>query len=678
MESNFLSVTIMLTTMCLLWATVGTATALASDERPHMNTSRHFVNSQGMKMIFVKARPFDAWTPSFADYNKATEEVSGTLERPPVSHRVELPGNYYLAEFPVTNRMYRQFVSETGHREPGGELLDMDRIKTGQGFSGMSGTVGGADAWNTEGFSADDQPVAGLNYMDATAFCEWLSKKEGRTYRLPEVYEWEFACRAGTDTLFWWGDRADVRYMNYAASRVGPPTAVGLYPPNPWGFYDIHGNVAECCEQIGRAGGVQKGGAWNYPGGLVGADVYVDMRGTFTPHMPITRQTLDTGFRLACDVSEAASRPGDQTAPTIVAAGGKGPVIPKLEITLGKRIDLGILNPAQAVRFMVTQSGTWILDHKRSTDQGKTWQECPPLGSAHCQLRDGTIITVHSHDSMPKKASTPMRFPDPLNGRTTFTVHVSNDDWQTVTPMEASIYLPLGKLFHIERGLIELSDGSILLAGYGWNHGDGVREDNTMFHIADQAYKTRVTLVRSTDRGRSWSYYSTLFNHPHMGREGANENTLIQLPNGDLFAAVRTGLHGFVDKLGRAELDEPLMVTWSRSGGKSWAEPERIYVKGKLVPGINPTSVVTENGVLAVLRCRPDGSVVFSPDGSGTIWTDEVTYYTFEENNIYLGGMNDMDLIAPNTVMVATYTVIGDEKRGVGIPITVKKVHKSP
>ena len=71
-------------------------------------------------------------------------------------------------------------------------------------------------------------------------------------------------------------------------------------------------------------------------------------------------------------------------------------------------------------------------------------------------------------------------------------------------------------------------------------------------------------------------------------------------------------------------------------------------------------------------------SVVFSPDGSGTIWTDEVTYYTFEENNIYLGGMNDMDLIAPNTVMVATYTVIGDEKRGVGIPITVKKVHKSP
>jgi hypothetical protein len=157
-----------------------------------------------------------------------------------------------------------------------------------------------------------------------------------------------------------------------------------------------------------------------------------------------------------------------------------------------------------------------------------------------------------------------------------------------------------------------------------------------------------------------------------MGREGANENTLIQLPNGDLFAAVRTGIHGFVDKLGRAYLDEPLMVTWSRSGGKSWAEPERIYVKGKLVPGINPASVVTENGVLAVLRCRPDGSVVFSPDGSGTIWTDEVTIYTSDEVNVY-ESMNGMDLIAPNTIMVATYMTVGNETRGIGIPITVKK-----
>jgi len=111
------------------------------------------------------------------------------------------------------------------------------------------------------------------------------------------------------------------------------------------------------------------------------------------------------------------------------------------------------------------------------------------------------------------------------------------------------------------------------------------------------------------------------------------------------------------------------MLTWSRSGGKSWAEPERIYVDG-LIPGIYPESVVTEDGVLAVLRCRPDGSVIFNPDGSGTIWTDEVTYYSSEEADTYRGGMNDMDLIA---IMVATYMVVGDEERGIGIPMTVKK-----
>jgi len=145
----------------------------ANDANRSEQAPATFVNSLGMKMIFVKARPFDAWTPSFADYYKAAKEVSGTLERPPVPHPVTLPADYYLAEFPVTNGMYRQFVSETNHREPGGELLDMDRVKVGWDVK----------AWSTDGFTADDQSVAGLNYMDAVAFYQWLSKKEGRRDR---------------------------------------------------------------------------------------------------------------------------------------------------------------------------------------------------------------------------------------------------------------------------------------------------------------------------------------------------------------------------------------------------------------------------------------------------------------------------------------------------------------
>ena len=636
-----------------------------------------------MKMIYIKAEPFEAWTPSFADYHKAASEVSGAIERPPVPHRVDLPGDFCLAEIPVTNGMYREFVQDTGNRQPGGELFDIDRFKTGRGFSGVIMVSEGVESWQLEEFSPDEQPVAGVNYMDAAAFCQWLSEKEGCTYRLPEVYEWEYACRAGTDTLFWWGDRADPRYMNYAASRVGHPSAVGLYPPNPWGVYDMHGNVAECCEQIGRPGGVQKGGAWNYPASLLGADVYVDVRGTFTPHMPITRRTLSIGFRVACDADQKPRSPRVSVAFEATSAGGKGPCMPLIEVETGERLDLGLVRDRPVIRFLVTQADTWILNHKRSTDRGRSWQECTPLGEPCCQMRNGTIMTVLSPDGGGK----PCTSDDPLNGDMFVQVLASSNDWKTVEQWRAPVRIPFGKSFSPVRGLIELGDGSLLMTMYGMNHGDQVREANPMFPIEDEAYKTRVIIVRSTDGGRNWAYSSTVCAHPEMGREGANESTLIELPTGDLFVPLRTGLHGYADRLGRQELDEPMLVCWSRCGGRSWSEPERIYVDGKLITGIYPDAALTQNGILALLRTRPDGSVLFSPDGSGTVWTHEVSYYTAEESDNYPGNMHQLVRIAPDTVM-AVYAVVPEggakksagsavEHRAIGIPIKVRKTERN-
>ncbi|MDP6058877.1 MAG: SUMF1/EgtB/PvdO family nonheme iron enzyme, partial [Pirellulaceae bacterium] len=513
-----------------------------------------------------------------------------------------------------------------------------------------------------EGFREDDHAVAGVNYMDAAAFCEWLSKKEGRRYRLPEVYEWEYACRAGTDTLFHWGNRADPRYMNYAGSRIGHPTPVGFYPPNSWGFYDMHGSVAECCAQIGRPGGVQKGGAWNYPATLLGADVYVDVRGTFIPHMPIKRRTMGTGFRIACDASEAKARSGDLPKPTILPAAGTGPEVGQLDIQVGEKMDLGKVGGG-GVKFLVTQSGRWILNGKRSDDQGKTWQPCENIRSNTLQLRDGTIISVHGPNDMP-------------TGHGTIHVRTSTDDWQTVESFSAPIDIPGAKRFWSQpTGMLELDDGSLLLPLYGWMHGDQVREDNPMFPIADEAYKTRVILTKSTDRGRNWNFLSTICYHPEMGREGANETTIIQLPTGDLFAAMRTGLHGYFDRHGREELDEPLLVSWSRCEGKKWAEPARIYVGDKLVTGIWPEAVLTEENVLAVFRGRPYGSVVFNPDGSGTTWTDEVAYEYSDSSTPT--GMDAMALIGPYTVLVTYidhFDWAGDiTSTVIGLPITVRK-----
>jgi hypothetical protein len=91
------------------------------------------------------------------------------------------------------------------------------------------------------------------------------------------------------------------------------------------------------------------------------------------------------------------------------------------------------------------------------------------------------------------------------------------------------------------------------------------------------------------------------------------------------------------------------------------------------VSGIWPRAAVTQEGVLALLRSRPDASVVFNPDGTGTIWTDEVKFLDVHEG----GSMHAMDLIAPDTVLV-TYIAKFDRSKGKyahlkAQPITVRK-----
>ena len=203
------------------------------------NDGASFINALDMKMIRVSAATFDAWTPCFEDLWEKRARYgnwTGTVERPPVAHRVTLDHDFYLAASPVTNDVYRRFVAETGHREPGGHLYDMDRAQRND-----------VRAWATREFSADEQAVCGLSVADCEDFLAWLSQRDGRTYRMPVVHEWEYACRAGTSGLYWWGDRPDTRYMNFANSRIGHPTPPGFYPANPWGFFDMHGNVYEPC-----------------------------------------------------------------------------------------------------------------------------------------------------------------------------------------------------------------------------------------------------------------------------------------------------------------------------------------------------------------------------------------------------------------------------------------------
>lgn len=117
------------------------------------------------------------------------------------------------------------------------------------------------------GLGQPDDAVNGISWLRAQKFCAWLSQKEGKSYRLPTEAEWEYACRAGTTTLYAFGDRLPDGYQAWFGDRgrwrlyfgESPLPAeytqrdstkdlrVARRPANAWGLYDLHGNVAEWC-----------------------------------------------------------------------------------------------------------------------------------------------------------------------------------------------------------------------------------------------------------------------------------------------------------------------------------------------------------------------------------------------------------------------------------------------
>ncbi|MBN1343018.1 MAG: SUMF1/EgtB/PvdO family nonheme iron enzyme [Phycisphaerae bacterium] len=149
-------------------------------------------------------------------------------------HRVRIAKPFYMGKYEVTQRQWQAVM--------------------GQNPSHFTGS--------------DDLPVEEVSWEDCQAFCKKASAKVGMTIRLPSEAEWEYACRAGTRTRYSYGDAMHPelgQYGWYDANSEGKTHRVGRLKPNPWGLYDMHGNLSEWCQDVyhkGYEGAPADGSAW--------------------------------------------------------------------------------------------------------------------------------------------------------------------------------------------------------------------------------------------------------------------------------------------------------------------------------------------------------------------------------------------------------------------------------
>ncbi|MES1981577.1 MAG: formylglycine-generating enzyme family protein [Pseudomonadota bacterium] len=161
---------------------------------------------------------------------------------------------------------------------------------------------GGCNGYRPDdnGWGRGNRPVINVSWKDAQAYIQWISKKTGKTYRLPTEREWEIATRGGTTTDYYWGK--DVGKNNANCSGCGSQwdkkqtAPVGSFKPNPYGLYDMLGNVwqwmDEVCPSSGcTVGHALRGGSW--------FTLPQSMRAAARFESAAARRNYHYGFRLA-------------------------------------------------------------------------------------------------------------------------------------------------------------------------------------------------------------------------------------------------------------------------------------------------------------------------------------------------------------------------------------------
>ncbi len=208
----------------------------------HLGVKVEVQNSVGMKMVLIPPGEFLMGSP--------VREADRSSMEP--QHRVRITKPYYLGVYEVTQAEYER-VMRTEHRSAA-----FHRNEPFYGVIDLNADVHRPPQLTIKPLREPEGPgrfpVSGMNWEDAAEFCRKLSdlpseRAAGRVYRLPTEAEWEYACRAGTTTVYYFGDSPESLrdYAWYDRNSDGRMHRVGQKKPNPWGLFDMYGNVIEWC-----------------------------------------------------------------------------------------------------------------------------------------------------------------------------------------------------------------------------------------------------------------------------------------------------------------------------------------------------------------------------------------------------------------------------------------------
>jgi formylglycine-generating enzyme required for sulfatase activity/uncharacterized caspase-like protein len=257
------------------------------------------------EMVVVPAGEFMMGSPKNEEHRQKEEDPQ---------HKVTIGKPFAVGKFAVTRDQFEAFVRETSHATGNTcETFENDKWEERAGRS-----------FRNPGFAQDGKhPVVCVNWDDAKTFVAWLSKKTGKDYRLLSEAEREYVARAGTTTAFWWEASISTSRANYDGNYTYDGGAkaewrkktlpVDSFEANPWGLYQVHGNVWEWVEDCwndtyqgapasgsawtsGNCGRrVVRGGSWTNPSG--------GLRAAVRSRSPAVIRTSIQGFRLARTLS---------------------------------------------------------------------------------------------------------------------------------------------------------------------------------------------------------------------------------------------------------------------------------------------------------------------------------------------------------------------------------------